>query len=276
MRHGRAKAARKTLQYFKRVVGLKAPYHVLVDATVLVALHQQKILPIPERIDKVLQEYPQGGTQYYILESTLQELSTLLPKLEESNHAKAIYFQQALEWARKECTVLTEDNSSRQQQPPAPESSTDDDEAPSPAQNMVQFLRNAEQPYIAASQDEAVLDKLRFLGKVPIVRLANGSVLLLEHPSKASQQHDTRIEVKKWKGPLGDNEKKLVDVLRQEQRKLKTAAMAPPMPHERRRVAKKAKGANPLSCKKKRSGDAPAESSAKKRRKRSQPKETSS
>jgi rRNA-processing protein FCF1 len=264
MRHGRAKAARKTLQYFKRVVGLKAPYHVLVDATVLVALHQQKILPIPERVDKVLQEYPQGGTQYYILESTLQELSTLLPKLEESNHAKAVYFQQALEWARKECTVLTDDSSTQ----PPPESSTDD-EAPSPAQSMVQFLKQAEQPYIVASQDEAVLDKLRYMGTVPIVRLANGSVLLLEHPSKASQKHDTRTEVKKWKGPLMDKEKKLVEVVRQEQRKLKTAAIAPPAPHETRRVSKKAKGANPLSCKKKRSGDAPAESSAKKRRKRS-------
>lgn len=114
------------------------------------------------------------------------------------------------------------------------------------------------------------------MGKVPIVRLANGSVLLLEHPSKASQQYDTRTEVKKWKGPLADQEKKLVEVLRQEQRKVKTAAMAPPMPHESRRVAKKAKGANPLSCKKKRSGDAPAESTASKRRKRSKTKGESS
>jgi rRNA-processing protein FCF1 len=267
MRHGRAKAARKTLQYFKRVVGLKAPYHVLVDATVLVALHQQQILPIAERVDKVLQEFPQGGTQYYILESALQEITTLLPKLEESNHAKTVYFQQALEWARKECTVLTDDDSTMNQQQP-PESSNDD-EASSPAQSMVQFLKNAEQPYIVASQDEALLDKLRFMGKVPIVRLANGSVLLLEHPSKASQKYDTRTEVKKWKGPLGDKEKKLVEVVRQEQRQLKTAATAPPMPHEKRRVAKKAKGANPLSCKKKRAGDGPAESSAMKRRKRS-------
>lgn len=132
MRHGRAKAARKTLQYFKRVIGLKAPYHILVDATVLVALHQQQILPIIERVDKVLQEHPQGGTQYYILDSTLQELSTLLPKLEESQHAKAVYFQQALEWARKECTVLTDvvltdtstDAESSSQQPPSEQKAT--------------------------------------------------------------------------------------------------------------------------------------------------------
>lgn len=43
MRHGRAKAARKTLRFFQLHAGIKPPYNVLLDGTFLAAAVRQKV-----------------------------------------------------------------------------------------------------------------------------------------------------------------------------------------------------------------------------------------
>ena len=73
MRHGRSKAARKTLSFFARTAGIKPPYHVLLDGTFLVAVVKYKF-PLRERLDKVLQH---ASFTLYTTNSVLDELKTL-------------------------------------------------------------------------------------------------------------------------------------------------------------------------------------------------------
>jgi U3 small nucleolar RNA-associated protein 23 len=261
MRHGRAKAARKTLQYFKRTIRLIAPYHVLVDATFLVAMHQQRIFPLRQRIERVLQD-AQSETKFYILKSSVEEIASLLQKLEEQKHAKAEVFRQAKDWVADNCTTLEDGEEDQEKR----DKEDDDDykKKTSVENKTVKYIRSVSQPYILASQDEFLLDKLRGMGTVPIIRLANGSVLLLENPSSKSKQQASSNEVKKWKSSLGEKEQELVRIVKEENKRPRKDLP----PHLKRKVTKKAKGPNPLSCKKKRS-DTPEESSAKKRRKRS-------
>mmetsp|Transcript_2519 Transcript_2519/g.6065 ORF Transcript_2519/g.6065 Transcript_2519/m.6065 type:complete len:397 (-) Transcript_2519:468-1658(-) len=123
--------------------------------------------------------------------------------------------------------------------------------------------------YIVASQEEDLLNDLRMLGTVPILRCANNaSVLILENPSKKGQRTDTAKEHSKWKGALQNPaEKALVDAAWEAQKKSKIKITG--LDTERRRS--KAKGANPLSCKRKRTETETkqqAESKSKKRRAR--------
>jgi rRNA-processing protein FCF1 len=132
--------------------------------------------------------------------------------------------------------------------------------------------------YFVASQDEQVLDRLRHLGHVPIIRLARGSVLLLEQPSKAATQQAWREERLKWRLGIGStvgaagattgNNKtngatasasaassmlqqerseaqRLVNEERQERRREQQQQQQP----YQARHKKRAKGPNPLSCK---------------------------
>ena len=123
--------------------------------------------------------------------------------------------------------------------------------------------------YIVASQEEDLLDDLRMLGTVPILRCANNaSVLILENPSKKGQRTDSAKEHSKWMGALQNPaEKALVDAAWEAQKKSKIKITG--LDTERRRS--KAKGANPLSCKRKRTETETkqqAESKSKKRRAR--------
>lgn len=313
MRHGRAKAARKTLQYFARTIGLKAPYQLLVDANFVVAIHQQNIFPVEERIEKVLQNshmdtsaHKHAATKCYMLHSTISELKQLVESLTQQQHPKASSFEQALQWAREHCTILQEEYQSKAvlkdkeavdeesssaaafiwnyishsktttlKQPPSANANANATATPPPATHTTI-------PYIVASQDEPLLDKLRHLGTVPIIRLANNaSVLILEQPSKSSRKQATRQESHKWKHSLHEEEHELVKVVRREakavqnqQQKEQQQSSSHQQQQEKQlhgsqqhhlsktnkniyeqRKKKKAGGANPLSCKKSRKSD---------------------
>jgi U3 small nucleolar RNA-associated protein 23 len=127
------------------------------------------------------------------------------------------------------------------------------------------------QKYFVASQDETLLDVVRNLGSVPVIRLQRGSVLLLESPSKVASQQDSREERQKWsgKGSVTEQEKKLVDCVKEQERRERRKeidTIASNATGSRRK--QKAKGPNPLSAKKKRTGSNAAGQSqpAKKRR----------
>ena len=262
MRHGRAKAARKTLQYFQRTSGLKAPYSILVDATFVAAMFQQKILPVKERLDKILQGSSTQPNKYFIGDSAVEELRTIHAGLVARDHEKVPAFSKALEWVQKECILLADTTEKTK--------GGTSGHIKGKLSNRTQeaLLRNLEQsetPFVVASQDEELLDYLRHLGTVPIVRLANHTVLILENPSKSSQLQAKGAEREKWRQTLPEAEKALVEfVKKQTAGDIKIEAL------QTRPRTKKAKGPNPLSCKRKqKAGEAKNdESGVKKRRRR--------
>jgi rRNA-processing protein FCF1 len=315
MRHGRAKAARKTLQYFARTIGLKAPYHVLVDANFLVAMHQQNLFPVQERIEKVLQQnnthsmdtttsqthHPKhGAIKYYMLQSTISELKQLVETLTRQQHPKVSSFEQALQWAREHCTIIQEEYQSSKaaavKDKEATTTAVAEESSSSAAEFIWNYITHSKKttttntttsiiiiPYIVASQDEPLLDKLRYLGTVPLIRLTNNaSVLILEQPSKSSRHQATRQESHKWKHSLHDQEHELVKVVRREAKTAVQQHTNKTQQHQQQedkqlhgshhptniyeqRKKKKAGGANPLSCKKKASSGGDGNSSHKKR-----------
>merc|ERR1712166_675796 len=66
---------------------------------------------------------------------------------------------------------------------------------------------------MGGSQEDDLLDELRIMGTVPILRVANkASVLIVENPSKKGQRNDQGNEQQKWFGnTLGETEKAMVD-----------------------------------------------------------------
>jgi rRNA-processing protein FCF1 len=288
MRHGRAKAARKTLQYFGRTIGLKAPYWILLDATLVAALFQQKILPVKERIDKILQSNTTMTTmttptlgagafhnRYCIPQAAIDELEMILESLETKQHEKVPTFQQALEWIRKECIVLPSTTTrKKKEESTSKEEGEESSSSWTPAQeDMMHHIQTCEdkQPYVVASQDEELLHALRSIGTVPIVRVANRSVLILEQPSKKSQSQFKGLERKKWTHSLAKSERALVELVKDEAKVAasSSAARRSQPPPRQTRLKTKAKGPNPLSCKRKRDdGKSNKESTSKKRRNR--------
>lgn len=296
MRHGRAKAARKTLQYFKRTIGLKPPYSILLDATFVATLFQQKILPVKSRLDRILQTNttsPPGSSngkagpasfsvnKYFITQAAVDELKQIQRGLETKKHIKADTFREALGWIKKECIVIKskEEANAKKEGVEKEFSNKPANKQETPAQEeLLRQMEESEVPYIVASQDDELLGRLRQKGTVPIVRLANHTVLLLEQPSKQSQVQAKGVERKKWKHNLPQAERTLVELVREQDREKAdngnseiTTMNQPP-----RQKIKKAKGPNPLSCKRKqRSGDEKQqkESTSKKRRRRAQKKQ---
>jgi Fcf1 len=287
MRHGRAKAARKTLQYFKQTAGLQTkPYlPVLLDGCFLVALFQYKIPP--SRIEKILQikmtpsfsstgtegekrdyhEKPSTtsltslsteGIRYFITQEAVSEVREIAESLEKRKHDKAVAFREALQFVRKHCTTLkTQESKTTNQTSPQEEDDKQGQEKSSstlsPQNALKVHIQQDSRVYVVATQDENLLDQLRSMGSVPIMRLANNSVLLLEQPSKASQKQAMGEERKKWKSGLASSEQALVEVAKEQiKATIKTATKEEALPPTReRRKKRKAKGPNPLSCKRK-------------------------
>lgn len=131
--------------------------------------------------------------------------------------------------------------------------------------------------YIVASQEEDLLDNLRMLGTVPIMRCTNkASVLILENPSKKGQRTEMGKEQSKWHGALSNPaERALVDAAWQAQKKVKITGAVDSEANKRGQNTR-AKGPNPLSCKRKRTGGSQqqkggsGESKSQKRRARTQ------
>lgn len=133
-----------------------------------------------------------------------------------------------------------------------------------------------ERTYIVASQEEDLLDDLRMLGTVPILRCTNNaSVLILENPSKKGQRSEKGKEHSKWHGALQNSaERALVDAAWQAQKKEKIRITGDDSTTNKRGQNTRAKGPNPLSCKRKRADNnsqkKQGESKSKKRRARAQ------
>lgn len=247
MRHGRAKAARRTLQFFRLTHQFNPPYDVILDGTFLLAMMTQKI-PLKERLLKTLQHKP---FRLSVTRSSLNELKSL----SEQDTPKKDLFRQAWRWGLDECDKIIEPDDI-----PITETQSEDD-------TDITRLVEAKHLYFIATQDEGILDSLRSLGSVPLLRLARG-VLLLENPSKSSQTKALRTETSKWTvaGSVNEHERNLVSHVRekqkQEERHHTNAASST------RRPRQKAKGPNPLSCKRKQSQTGIATEATKRKRRR--------
>lgn len=282
MRHGRAKQARRTLHFFERTVGVRPPYHVVLDGTFVVAVIKYKV-PVQDRLDKLLQH---GSTfTLYVCASTVAELTTLLEQCTNAP-GQADVFRQAIQWCSQHCTRIEPadypaESSSRTGKKCILSSAAADilklvlvaanknnsgDSTISHAESSTNHHQQTRQ-YFCASQDEELLDACRHAATIPLIRLARGSVLLLEQPSKFSSQADTRNEKTKWKsGVVSTGEQQLVElVVKQQKQERKNEHTATVAQQERMRKPKKAKGPNPLSCKKRSTEQTTASTNRRKR-----------
>jgi rRNA-processing protein FCF1 len=239
-----------------------------LDGTFVVAVVQYN-LPLLDRLDRLLQHCQ---VQLYITASSLEELSKLSERAPED---KVELFKQAHQFACKHCQTI--------QDIPSDESSSVDSRRTTDArgwkdlsaagQDLLRVVAAADNKYFVASQDEAVLDVVRRSGSVPVIRLARGSVLLLEQPSKGAAQQDSREERQKWsvKGTVTEQEKMLVACVKEqekrEKRKEAVQGTGGHVPQQQRRK-QKAKGPNPLATKKKRASGSSGQSGAANKRQR--------
>jgi rRNA-processing protein FCF1 len=291
MRHGRAKQARKTLQFFQRSIGLRPPYPVLVDGTFVVAFFSHK-LPMATRVERLLQTQ---ALHWLTTRSVVEELATLANKTTDAE--MSVVLRESHAWVQQHCRVVESGLASAAATQPldttTASAATDkgknnnkkdaaknkQEELSDASRDMLAVLKDCNgimaanspsdptsssddhdkvsSPLLLASQDEALLHAARQTGSVPVIRLARGTVLLLEQPSSVAQQHASAEERQKWtvRGSLQEQEKVLVHLVKQQERQQQKPQQQGDNsggPYARTsRYKRKAKGPNPLSCKSK-------------------------
>lgn len=296
MRHGRAKASRRTLQFYRlNAPHLRAPYRLLLDGTFLVSSVRNKV-PLRERFAKTLQN---EEFVCYVARSTLDELEKLSRSTSRAKEAggdgaggdehdgdNANVFARARRYGLDECEIIEGDRIPQQSKTSDTGEGNTNRRRDSNNANNKQIRKamkgfsdasrdifnlatsggNNRLAYFVATQDDALADALRCRPYVPLFRLGR-AVLLLESPSSASRSYTGNVEQTKLKsagGHMTAEERKIVDeVKRRERRKRKAESEEERKRLEKKgrdevgggftvRRKKKAKGPNPLSCKKKR------------------------
>jgi U3 small nucleolar RNA-associated protein 23 len=327
MRHGRSKAARRTLQFFRRTIALTPPYHVILDGTFLVAVLRYKLQDeIRDRLAKLLQLDPtshhhhqsqqhqshnnnhhsshqqnQQSLYCHVPRSSLLELENLLTSLQETTTSKppkgevrqqheqqVLLLERARQWGLDESDEVLEtiadadekrkDHSSTNKttaKSAASNRQTSHETNPESslslaAQDILRFVeeqqdmstenahsgkssknRRSKRVYLVASQDEQLLYQLRRVGRVPCIHLARGGVLLLQSPSQMAvgmAQHEERV---KWNA-TDDHVGLSLESTNDDDETGKVGIASASKSWQKPRVLKrKAKGPNPLSCKKK-------------------------
>jgi len=249
MRHGRAKAARKTLKFYAINAGIKPPYKIILDGNFLAATVQQKV-PIFDRLHKLLQA---EEFRIYTTRSALDELNALPGEM----------FQEARRFGLDECEII------ERRDIPGGGAKIDSN----PKQDIKALTRNGNvEGWFVATQDQDLSDKIRGYVNVPQMRLAR-AVLIMESPSSASRKYAQMEEKGKQMtggGTMTHDEKELIDKMKDvEEKKVQEAEEQLSADVGQQRRKRKAKGPNPLSCKKKKTAsDGPALESKKRVRRR--------
>mmetsp|Transcript_32732 Transcript_32732/g.47364 ORF Transcript_32732/g.47364 Transcript_32732/m.47364 type:complete len:254 (-) Transcript_32732:46-807(-) len=240
MRHGRAKAARKTLKFYSLTGKIKAPYKVLLDANFIVSCIRQKV-PLHDRLGRLLQ-----GEKFSLLvtRAALRELDSIIDACEEKG--KIDVLTAAKQFGLDECEIL------------------EDHADASAGDSITNFVHEGNlEGYFIATQDEQLSDTLRGMPNVPILRL-NRAVLLLEAPSAASRRNASSDERSKLFG-MNEEEKQLVTNVKAHEI---TRAKAQEERRPKERLKPKAKNPNPLSCKKRKNETKSNPDGEKKKRRR--------
>ncbi|KAL7476731.1 hypothetical protein ACHAW6_002570 [Cyclotella cf. meneghiniana] len=258
MRHGRAKASRRTLQFYRlNAPHIKSPYKILLDGTFLVASIRNKV-PLTERFSKTLQNEP---FSFFVTRSTLMELE-VLSKRKGNNSEENNIFVTARQFGLDECEIIESDKI-------IPTTATNNKKFSDASRDIFHLSTtggNNKLSYFVATQDDTLSDALREMPYVPLFRLGR-AVLLLESPSSASRKYTNQTEQRKLAsagGLMTVEERDIVNVLRKKEREKQKDLRAEEQKKLEKRSRdeygvgvgsnprkKKAKGPNPLSCKKK-------------------------
>lgn len=269
MRIGRAKAARKALTFYRINGDFVPPYKVICDGNFVVASFRYKI-PLKERIRKVLQ-----GCNFtlFVTRSTLNELEQI---------SSEEIFINALNFIKEDCNII-ENN-------PIQELSEDKTKElqhiknSKPSIDIFKLVHDANlEKYFVATQDELLGKLLRKLPiHVPLLHIKK-TVLTLESPSSSSFQLVSNVEKSKLVNNMMKQEQSIVTKVKEEERKKKRKRFLEEQEkltaeRNKNRIAKfrpKAKGPNPLSCKKKKAEDSTPKKKKRQRRKKSENETTS-
>lgn len=268
MRYGRAKAARKTLRFFRINAHIKPPYKVLIDGNFLVTAVKQKV-PIRERISRVLQN---ETFDLFTCRSNLDELMLKTGELYQKARQLGLDECQIIETKSipplKSSTTMEVKTIEQSKHTPADPSKKrkrgdDDNKSGSETQSRDHIRRiisevegsvSNRRGFLVATQDENLSDELRSIPNIPLLRLSRG-VLLLEAPSAASRQRSVYEEKGKQLsggGTTTTEEKEILRRLKDRERKKKDDdEVTRTRFHPEQRKRHKAKGPNPLSCRKK-------------------------
>jgi len=263
MRHGRAKAARRTLQFYKlNAPHLTPPYKILLDGTFLVATIRNKV-PLFDRLEKTLQHEP---FTCYVARSTLDELDELAKQSKSEDDGSNV-FQKARQFGLDECEIIENGRVPNREDGAMQKTREfrDFSQASRDIHRLATDGGNNRLAYFVATQDDALSDSLRARAHVPLFRLGR-AVLLLESPSSASRSYTgsrERAKLASAGGLMTAEEREMVSsVKRRDKRKRRGEDAEERRKAERRtrdevgggfnaRRKKKARGPNPLSCKKK-------------------------
>ena len=212
MRILRAKQVRKTLRYFRMVLGIVSPYKIIMDGTFIAALVRQKLVPA-EALRKLLQNAP---CEFVVPASVVRELEALGDAVGS-----------AARYAR------THQRSGG--------SGGGGEDAKSASADILELAGGANaQHYFVATQDKELRAALRVDGRTPLL-YANHAVCVLEAPGYGTKQAASTMEDDK--GVLTASE---LAARREADAEQRRAEPVPP----KRRGQHVAKGPNPLSCKK--------------------------
>jgi rRNA-processing protein FCF1 len=190
-----------------------------------------------------LQQHEDDKVRLYVTQSTLDELKTLAEQA--TKHQE--YIQQAYSWVQDHAQVVPASSATTQTS-----NNKLDPLLSETAQDILAALTLQDEhalKYFLASQDDQLLHAARNHA-IPCLRLQR-TVLLLEQPSKVAELQDRSLEKRKWKDTIPEQERQLVTMARTEEKKKAAESLPTATPASRQRVKKKAKGPNPLSCKRK-------------------------
>jgi rRNA-processing protein FCF1 len=141
MRHGRAKSTRKTLQFYHRTLGLKPPYHVLLDGTFVMACVKFNVAPsLPERLAKLLQVKSESLMRLCTTQSVVDEIDQLLKGLADRPEPQQSNRHATTGKKRRMNTEQDADNQNEQEQPPPQRQSS----ARTALQTAKSFLHNCQ------------------------------------------------------------------------------------------------------------------------------------
>lgn len=237
MRLGRHKAARKALKFYSINANITPPFKIILDGNFLAASTKMKV-PLFERLENLLHT---PKFTVYVSRSALDEL-------------KILGFDEARQFGLDECEIME-----RKDIPDAKEDSN-------PKQDILNLVKNGNQDqWFVATQDVKLSDKIKDSPNVPLMRLGRG-VLILESPSSRSRKNALREERTKQNsggGTMTNDEREIVNRLNDESSRKRQRSSDDAF----QRKKQKAKGPNPLSCKKK-SDQIETNSNSKKRNRR--------
>mmetsp|Transcript_7559 Transcript_7559/g.17154 ORF Transcript_7559/g.17154 Transcript_7559/m.17154 type:complete len:265 (+) Transcript_7559:116-910(+) len=259
MRHGRAKQARRTLQFYSlNASNFKPPYKILLDGTFLVSSIRNKV-PLYDRFAKTLQN---ESFTCHVTRSTLAELETLSKQAfkGEDSEEQINFFAQARQYGLDECEIIDKVPTNSYSNSEAFKEFSD---ASRDIFNLATEGGSNRQAYFVATQDDTLADALRAMPYVPLFRLGR-AVLLLESPSSASRSYTGNVEQNKLAsagGLMTAEERQMVNAVNkkdrkkrkemkdEEQKKLEKRSREETGGGFNVRRKKRAKGPNPLSCK---------------------------